>query len=101
MCPSPIGVPLSPSPSNAQVPWDGFQPVDIKQRVVAGERPRASLTMPLACERLLQAAWHTDPSARPTFDAARGELRKALEVMGSAPSHDLPPLPPDSLDALM
>lgn len=84
-----------------EVPWDGFQPFDIKQRVVAGERPRISLTMPLACERLVQAAWHRDPAARPTFDAALSELQTARDNMGSAPSHDLPPLPPDSLDALM
>ena len=85
-----------------QVPWDGYQPFDIKVLVSQGERPKASLTMPYACERLLQRAWHADATSRPTFENAVKELFGAKEALGGdAPSHGLPPLPPDSLDALM
>ena len=37
-----------------EVPWDGYQPMDIKAKVVAGERPRVSKTVPSACEGLLR-----------------------------------------------
>ena len=84
-----------------EVPWDGYQPFDIKQQVVSGKRPRTALTMPFTCERLLQKAWHQDAASRPTFEEAIIELHAAVEAIGGAASHDLPPLPPDSLDALM
>ena len=85
-----------------EVPWDGFQPFDIKQKVLKGERPAISLTMPLACERLLQRAWHQDAHKRPTFEEAVVELEKVKEMTGGgAQSHGLPPLPPDALDSLM
>ena len=84
-----------------EVPWDGYQPFDIKQQVVSGKRPRTALTMPFSCERLLQRAWHQDAASRPTFEEAIVELQAAVEAIGGGPSHDLPPLPPDSLDALM
>ena len=37
-----------------EVPWDGYQPMDIKAKVVAGERPRVPKTVPSACEGLLR-----------------------------------------------
>ena len=54
-----------------QVPWDGYQPFDIKERVVKGERPPTPRTMPTACEGLLRRMWHQTASIRPTIDKAR------------------------------
>ena len=83
-----------------EVPWDGYSPMDIKQLVLKGQRPRTALTMPLACERLLSVAWHQDALQRPTFQQVLTELEGAEEALVAA-SHGLPPLPPDSLDALI
>jgi len=48
-----------------EVPWDGYQPLDIKERVVKGEIPPTPRTMPHACEGLLRKAWHQHASLRP------------------------------------
>lgn len=51
-----------------EVPWDGYQPFDIKERVVKGERPPTPRTMPHACEGLLRKAWHQHASLRPRIE---------------------------------
>ena len=50
-----------------EVPWDGYQPLDIREKVTAGERPPTPRTMPYACEALVKRLWHATPALRPTF----------------------------------
>lgn len=69
-----------------EVPWDGYQPLDIKDKVLAGERPPVAKTVPVACGGLLRKAWHTTPALRPHFEALIGTLRTIEEnlPLGSA-----------------
>ena len=64
-----------------EVPWDGYQPMDIKAKVVAGERPRTPKTMPSACEGLVRKAWHKLPSLRPSFPQLLPTLRAIEESL--------------------
>ena len=63
------------------MPWDGYAPPDIRTKVVAGERPRTSSTMPRACDGFLRKAWHQNAKMRPTFEQALGTLREVLETL--------------------
>ena len=77
---------VTPAPPVTQVPWDGYQPLDIKDKVLAGERPRMVRTMPHACEGLLRKAWHQNGKLRPTFSQMIETLQAVEETlpMGSA-----------------
>ena len=66
-----------------EVPWDGYAPFEIKSKVVAGERPPVSRTMPYACESLLKRLWHATPADRPTMAEAIPSLEA---VVGTLPS---------------
>jgi len=87
-----------------EVPWDGYRPYDIKEQVVAGKRPPTAMTMPMAAERLLQAAWHQSAALRPTFAEVVRGLRTVLEdlplgaaALGLGSLEDMP----DALDAIL
>ena len=58
-----------------EVPWDGYQPLDIKDKVVAGQRPRVATTTPRACESLLHRCWHHDAKLRPPFEQVEQAVR--------------------------
>jgi len=58
-----------------EVPWDGYQPFDIKERVIKGERPPTPRTMPTAGEGLLRKMWHQIASIRPAADKVATSLR--------------------------
>ena len=62
-----------------EVPWDGYLPLDIKDKVVAGGRPPSPRSMPLQCESLLKRLWHGSASLRPTFGEALPLLESVLE----------------------
>ena len=64
-----------------EVPWDGYQPLDIKEKVVEGERPRTAKTMPHACEGLLRKLWHQHAALRPSFKEAIPRLRTIEESL--------------------
>eukprot|EP00322_Chrysochromulina_rotalis_P028322 CAMPEP_0115870672 /NCGR_PEP_ID=MMETSP0287-20121206/22451_1 /TAXON_ID=412157 /ORGANISM="Chrysochromulina rotalis, Strain UIO044" /LENGTH=339 /DNA_ID=CAMNT_0003325409 /DNA_START=29 /DNA_END=1048 /DNA_ORIENTATION=- len=84
-----------------EVPWDGYSPLDIKDRVTVGERPPIPRTMPSACEGLLKKLWHTTPASRPTFPDALRSLEAVCDMLPSdrsAFSSSLGAM--DALDAL-
>lgn len=82
-----------------EVPWDGYQPFDIRAKVTAGERPARPSTMPMQCESLLRKLWHQSASLRPTFDEAIPPLRAVQEALpGASSSRALGGI--DALDAL-
>ena len=95
-----------------EVPWDGYAPLDIKAKVVAGGRPPVPRTMPFACEGLLKKAWHATPSLRPSFSELLPALHGVHDSLppigrsarsfgsGSAAGGGMPPDCLDSLDAL-
>jgi len=64
-----------------EVPWDGYQPMDIKERVLNGERPRTPRTMPHACEGLLRKAWHQSAVLRPTISQVVTTLKSIHEQL--------------------
>ena len=64
-----------------EVPWDGYSPPDIRTKVVGGERPRTSTTMPRACDGLVRKAWHQNAKMRPTFEQVLVMLREVLETL--------------------
>ena len=64
-----------------EVPWDGYQPLDIKEMVVKGDRPPLPRTMPYACENLLRKLWHANAASRPTFADALPQLNAVLETL--------------------
>jgi hypothetical protein len=57
-----------------ELPWDGYQPLDIKQKVVDGERPPVCSTMPTAAQGLLHKLWHQTAAFRPRAQAAASVL---------------------------
>jgi len=64
-----------------EVPWDGYQPLDIKEKVTAGGRPSTPRTMPYACESLVKKLWHSSASLRPTFAEALPMLHDVLATL--------------------
>lgn len=69
-----------------EVPWDGYQPFDIKDRVVRSERPPMPNTMPRVCEGLVRKAWHQTACIRPRAS----QLVSALaDVEDSLPVHTI------------
>lgn len=87
-----------------QVPWDGYSPYDITRLVGSeGKRPASVLTMPVAVERTLGRAWAQEAAGRPAFGELVATMEEAIEAAGpeGGANLSLPPLPPDSLDALM
>jgi len=78
-----------------EVPWDGYEPAVIKDKVVGGERPPSVQTMPSACVGLLRKCWHQDARLRPSFSEAAEILRRTEE---SLPVAALGVAVPDSLD---
>jgi len=84
-----------------EVPWDGYQPMDIRQKVTAGERPRTPRTMPSACEGLVRNLWHAKAAVRPTFAEALPQLESLLETLpGDRLNSSLGRMPMDALDSL-
>lgn len=83
-----------------EVPWDGFTPLDIRERVTAGERPPTPRTMPYACEALLKKLWHATATLRPSFADALLALERVIEALPSGHSSLGGGMPLDSLDAL-
>ena len=69
-----------------EVPWDGYKPGDIKEKVTTGERPLIPPTMPHACTRLIERLWHKIASMRPTFAQMLPQLKDAQDALplGSA-----------------
>lgn len=65
--------------SALQVPWDGYQPLDIKDKMVAGERPKSPPTMPHACEGLLRKAWHQSAVLRPKLEPVVVDSLRRIE----------------------
>lgn len=59
-----------------EVPWDGYQPLDIKDKVVEGERPHVCKTMPTAAQSLLRRLWHQAAASRPKAHAAVAALHE-------------------------
>ena len=81
-----------------EVPWDGYQPLDIREKVTAGERPPTPRTMPYACEALVKRLWHATPALRPTFAEALPQLQSVNDVL---PVGNLgASMPRDALDSL-
>ena len=81
-----------------------YKPFDIKERVVAGERPPIAMTMPLAAEKLVASMWHQSAPLRPTFSHVVRELRaveEALPLGAAALGLDTLDGMPDALDALV
>lgn len=86
-----------------EVPWDGYQPLDIKQKVEKGERPPIARTMPYACEGLVKKLWHGTPALRPSMADALVALDGVLDTLpGDSLSRSLPldSLDSDALDCL-
>ena len=84
-----------------EVPWDGYSPLDIKDKVTAGERPPVQRTMPSACEGLLRKLWHASAASRPAFADALPKLDAVLDTLPSDNRSGLGgSLGMDSLDAL-
>jgi hypothetical protein len=81
-----------------EVPWDGYQPLDIRHKVIAGERPPTPRTMPYSCETLLKRLWHATPARRPTFDDALHSLDAVIDALPTG--HSVGRAPIDSLDSL-
>ena len=69
-----------------ELPWDGLQPLDIKEKVASGERPRKASTMPSACEGLVRRMWHQTASIRPSFAQAIDSLKAIQESLPLARS---------------
>ena len=69
-----------------ELPWDGLQPLDIKEKVASGERPRKASTMPSACEGLVRRMWHQTASIRPSFAQAIESLKTIQESLPLARS---------------
>jgi hypothetical protein len=59
-----------------EVPWDGYEPLDIKDKVVEGERPRVCKTMPTAAQSLLRRLWHQTATGRPRAQDAAAALHE-------------------------
>jgi len=70
-----------------EVPWDGYQPLDIKDKVVEGDRPHECKTMPTTAQSLLRRLWHQAAASRPQAQdaaAALHEIEDGLPRGGSA-----------------
>ena len=80
-----------------EVPWDGYQPIDIKEKVVEGQRPRTATTTPRACESLLHRCWHQDAKLRPPFGQVEQTLR---DIQDSLPMGSSALLGVGSIDSL-
>ena len=86
-----------------EVPWDGYQPWDIREKVTSGARPPTPRTMPVTCEALLKKLWHASADRRPTFAEALPALEGILDnlpVGVPMRSGGGGGMPMDSLDAL-
>jgi hypothetical protein len=59
-----------------EVPWDGYQPLDIRDKVVEGERPHVCKTMPTTAVSLLRRLWHQATARRPQAEDAAAALRE-------------------------
>ena len=66
-------------PRLPQVPFAGHSPPQIKQAVLAGQRPEESLSCPPQLAALVRACVSQDPSARPSAAALLEQL-KALQL---------------------
>ncbi len=79
------------------MPWDGYGPLDIKAKVIKGERPAVPRTMPYACESLLRKLWHQTAAQRPDFDAALAAVHGVHDALPLG-SEMAARAPMDSLD---
>mmetsp|Transcript_59628 Transcript_59628/g.118474 ORF Transcript_59628/g.118474 Transcript_59628/m.118474 type:complete len:122 (+) Transcript_59628:881-1246(+) len=83
-----------------EVPWDGYSPLDIREKVTSGERPSIPRTMPYACEALVRKLWHATSTLRPTFAEVVPSLEAVLDTLPAGSSNRRMEMPMDSLDAL-
>ena len=65
-----------------EVPWDGYSPLDIREKVISGERPPTPRTMPFSCESLVKNMWHATPAMRPSFAEVLPQLES---IYGTLP----------------
>ncbi|KAL1527154.1 hypothetical protein AB1Y20_015834 [Prymnesium parvum] len=52
-----------------EVPWDGYKPLEIKDKVVEGGRPRIMTSTPSIATSLIRSSWDGDATKRPTFES--------------------------------
>ena len=84
------------------MPWDGYAPMDIKEKVVAGERPHVPTTAPTAVGSLIRSAWDADTKRRPRFEKIGPLLEEVEDSLPSGASGLAAlgiSLPDDSLEA--
>ena len=84
------------------MPWDGYGPMDIKEKVVSGERPHVPTTVPTAVGSLIRSAWDGDGKRRPRFEKVVPLLEEVEESLPSGTSGLAAlgiSLPDDSLEA--
>ncbi|KAK3279811.1 hypothetical protein CYMTET_12324 [Cymbomonas tetramitiformis] len=58
------------------VPWNYTPIADIKEGVMAGERPDIPLSCPRAMKNLIQDCWHQESSRRPSFAEIQDRLKQ-------------------------
>jgi len=83
-----------------EVPWDGYSPLDIRNKVTSGDRPSIPRTMPYACEALVRKLWHATPALRPAFPEVVPSLEAVFDGLPAGGSGRRIEMPMDSLDAL-
>eukprot|EP00966_Prymnesium_polylepis_P230270 5328081-Prymnesium_polylepis.1 len=84
-----------------EVPWDGYGPLDIKAKVVEGDRPAVPTATPSAVSSLIRAAWDGEARERPTFEAAALKLRTIEETLPTGAAALGVIATDDALDALL
>jgi len=60
------------------VPFDGCSPFDIKEKVLAGERPPIPLSCNKPLKALIEACWSERAADRPTFESVTSTLKDML-----------------------
>mmetsp|Transcript_9268 Transcript_9268/g.23478 ORF Transcript_9268/g.23478 Transcript_9268/m.23478 type:complete len:134 (-) Transcript_9268:88-489(-) len=75
---------------NAEVPFDGYEPSDISERALAGERPRLPAAMPSALCELARECWDGTSASRPCAADVASRLFSIAESMPSRPTRALP-----------
>ena len=74
------------------MPFDGYSPYEIRDRVVSGTRPKVPSTMtgcPNDIRILMQQCWHLDASTRPDFETIYETLEDVRRCVKEAPSSAL------------
>jgi len=63
-----------------QVPFDGAGPAEIRDSVLAGERPEMPLSCPKTLAKLIKDCWHQESASRPSFESIHSQLKAMLKV---------------------